>query len=84
MLGLPWWLNVKNPPAMLETQEMKVQSLGQEDSLEDETAICSSIFARKIPWMRSLAGYSPWGCKESDMTEQLTHTQEVRLTAGRQ
>ena len=23
---------------------------------------------------RSLAGYSPWGCKESDMTEQLTHT----------
>ena len=20
---------------------------------------------------RSLAGYSPWGCKESDMTEQL-------------
>ena len=24
---------------------------------------------------RSLAGYSPWGCKESDVTEQLsTHT----------
>ena len=23
---------------------------------------------------RSLAGYSPWGCKESDMTERLTHT----------
>ena len=23
---------------------------------------------------RSLAGYSPWGLKESDMTEQLTHT----------
>ena len=22
---------------------------------------------------RSLASYSPWGCKESDMTEQLTH-----------
>ena len=21
---------------------------------------------------RSLAGYSPWGCKESDTTEQLT------------
>ena len=56
----------KNLPAMQEMQEMKVQSLGQEDSLEDETAICSSIFARKIPWMRSLAGYSPWGCKELD------------------
>ena len=23
---------------------------------------------------RSLAGYSPWGYKELDMTEQLTHT----------
>ena len=23
---------------------------------------------------RSLAGYSPWGCKESDMTEQPKHT----------
>ena len=22
---------------------------------------------------RSLAGYSPWGCQESDMTEQLIH-----------
>ena len=24
--------------------------------------------------MGSLVGYIPWGCKESDMTEQLTHT----------
>ena len=24
---------------------------------------------------RSLVGYSPWGCKESDTTERLTHTQ---------
>ena len=23
--------------------------------------------------LRSLAGYRPWGCKELDMTEQLTH-----------
>ena len=25
------------------------------------------------PIQRSLAGYSPWGCKGSDMTEQLNH-----------
>ena len=24
-------------------------------------------------------GYSLWGCKESDMTKQLTHTHVVRL-----
>ena len=41
-------------------------------------------WVRKIPWrrewlptpifqgQRSLVGYSPWGCKESNMTEQLT------------
>ena len=26
---------------------------------------------------RNLAGYSPWGRKELDMTEQLTHTHRV-------
>ena len=25
---------------------------------------------------RRLVGYSPWGCKESDSTEGLTHTSE--------
>ena len=33
----------------------------------------SSILAWKIPWTRE-PGYSPWGHKESDTTEQLTHT----------
>ena len=26
----------------------------------------------KSPGQRCLAGYSPWGCKESDVTEHLT------------
>ena len=26
---------------------------------------------------RSQVGYSPWGCKESDMTEGLTHTRKT-------
>ena len=28
---------------------------------------------------KSLANYSPWGCKDSDMTERLTHT-HISLT----
>ena len=60
---------VKNLPAMQETQ---VQSLGQEDSLEKRMATHSSILAGEFHGQGSLAGYSPWGCKESDMTEQLT------------
>jgi len=38
---------VKNPPA---TQEMWVQSLDQEDSLEEEMTTHSSILAWEIPW----------------------------------
>ena len=52
---------------------MRVQSLGQEGPLEEEMVTHSSILAWIIPWeQRSLVGYSPWGCKESDMAEQLS------------
>ena len=40
-------------------------------SLEGEMATCSSIPAWRTQGQRSLVGYSPWGCKESDMAEQL-------------
>ena len=40
---------VKNPPAVLETQQTQVQSLGQEDPLEEEMATHSSILAWRIP-----------------------------------
>ena len=48
-------------------QETQVRSPDQGDPLEKEMATHSSTLAWKIPW-RSLVGYSPWGCKESDMT----------------
>ena len=56
-------------PAMQGTQEAQVQSLGREDPLEKEMATHSCILAWGIPWKRSLAGYSPKGCKEVDTTE---------------
>ena len=40
--------------------------------VEKGMAIHSSILAWSIP-QRSLAGYTPWGLKESNTTEQLTH-----------
>ena len=67
---------VKNPPAMQDTQETWVLSLGWKDSLEKEMAIHSSILAWEIPWTGRLAGYSPQGLRESDMTEQLKHNEE--------
>ena len=60
---------VKN---LLAMQETRVQSLGQEDRLEKGMATHSSILAWRTPWTGSMAGYSPWGCKELDTTEPLT------------
>ena len=41
---------VKNLPAMQETQEMQVQFLGQEDLLEKEIATHSNTLAQEILW----------------------------------
>ena len=57
---------VKNLPTMQEKQEMQVLSLDQEDPLEKEMAIHSSILAWKIPW------------KEESGSLQSTELQKVR------
>ena len=60
-LGLPRWLSGKKKKkkkihlTMQEMQETWVQSLGQEDPLEEETATHSSILARESHEQRSLA-----------------------------
>ena len=41
---------IKNLPAMQETQETQVQSLGWEDPLEKEMATHSGILACKTQW----------------------------------
>ena len=41
---------VKNPPAMPDTQETPVRSLGWEESLQEGMAARSSFLAWKIPW----------------------------------
>ena len=52
---------VKNPPAVQETW---VRPLGWEDPRRRET-LPTPVF-----WPGEVHGlYSPWGCKESDMTE---------------
>ena len=60
---------VKNPPAVQETQKMPVQSLREEDPLEGEMATHASTLAWKIPWTEEPGGQSPKGGKESDTTE---------------
>ena len=59
---------VKNLPVM---QETRVWSLGWEDPLEKEMQPIPAFLPGEFHEQGSLAGYSPWGCKELDMTEGL-------------
>ena len=52
---------VKNPPAMQERQETRVQSLSQEDPLEEGMAAHSSILVWRIPWTEESGGLQSMG-----------------------
>ena len=58
---------VKRLPAM---QETRVRSLGWEDPRRRQWQPTPELLPGKSHGQRSLVGYSPWDCKESDMTEQ--------------
>ena len=59
---------VKNLPAV---QETRVPSLVREDPLEKKWQSSPVFLPGECYGQRSLVGNSPWGHKESDMTEQL-------------
>jgi len=70
-LGFPSGLGVKNPSAMQETW---VQSLGQEDFLEEDMETHSSILARRIPWTEEPGGLQSMGLKRVELKLLSTHT----------
>ena len=59
---------------MQETQEMWVQSLGQEDHLEKEMATHSSILVWKIPWTEEPGGLQSMGSQRVRHNWEHTHT----------
>ena len=60
--------HIKSLPAMQESQETRVQSLGREDPLEEGLATHSSILAWRIPRTEEPGGLQPMGSRESDTT----------------
>ena len=52
---------VKNLSAVQEPQETWIQSLGQEDPLEEGMATHSSTFAWIIPWTEEFGGLQSMG-----------------------
>ena len=66
---------VKNLPVM---QEIQVQSLGWEDTLEKGMATHTSILAGKVLWTESLVGYSPLGHKQTQQRDFLHFQFQVK------
>ena len=52
---------VQNPPTMQEIQEMRAESLDQEDPLAEDMATHSSILARESPWTEEPGGLQSIG-----------------------
>ena len=69
-----WWFlggsGVKNPSAKQETQ---IGSLGQKIPWRRKWQPTPVFLPGKCHGQRSLEGYSPWGHKDSDMSDWLTH-----------
>ena len=55
---------------------MQLQSLAQEDPLEEGMALQYSCLGNPHG-QSSLVGYRPWGCKETDTAEQLSTAQHM-------
>ena len=77
MVRFPSGSVVKILPAMQETQEMQVQTLGQEDPLDEGMATHSNILAWKIPWTEKPCGLQSMrsqrvGCNLATKTARLS------------
>ena len=65
---------VKNLPVMQETEEIQVESMGQEDPLEEEMATHPRIFAWRTPRTDEPGGLQSMGSQSQ--TRPGTHLRE--------
>ena len=68
--GLPWWLSGKDP--ICQCRRLRFNSWVGKIPWRRKWLATSVLLLGEFHRQRTLAGYSPWGHKESDMTEQLT------------
>ena len=69
---------VRDSTANEEMQEPPVQSLGQEDPLEEGMATCSSVLARESPWTEEPGGLQSPGLQRVGHSERLSDTHTDR------
>ena len=71
--GFPGGASGKEPACQGKRHKRWVWSLGHEDPWRWKCQPTPVFLPGKFHGQRSLVGYSPWGLKELDTTEQLTH-----------
>ena len=72
-IGFPGGISGRELTCQYGRRETQVPSLGQEDALEEGMATRPVFLSGELHGQRSLAGYSPEGCKELDTTETIQH-----------
>ena len=78
--GFPGGASGKEPSANAEDEKMRVQSLGQEDSLEKDMATHSSFLAWKILWTEEPGGLQSMGLQSRIWLKQFSmHTHMDRV-----
>ena len=73
---------VKNLPAMQETQQTRVDLWVRESPWRRKWQPIPVFLPGEFHGQRNLAGYSPWGRKDLDMSERLTVSLLPLLYAG--
>ena len=71
--GVPWWLSGKESACQYRKHwRSRLDPWVGKIPWRRKWQPTPIFLPGKFHGCRSLAGYNPWGCKESDMTEQLT------------
>ena len=82
-MGFSGGLVVRNLPANAGQQQTWVQSLGWEDTLQEEMATTPLFLPGKSHKQRSLAGCSQWGLQELDRTEYMWLVKDIHVLFSR-
>ena len=78
--GLPRWLSGKE--STCRCRRCRFDSWVGRFPGEENGNLLQDPCPGKSHGLRSLAGYSPWGCKESDTTLRLNNNKEATAGAG--
>ena len=70
--GLPWWFRWLR--ICLQCNKLEFHLLIRKISWRRKGQFTPAFLPGEFHGQRFLMGYSPWGCKKSGKTEQLTHT----------